>query len=149
MLENDVDDRISEIERLKEIQKNKVTSVEPESGEKLEASTEAPSETLDEQKSAESEDKTEETEEEESKTETTEEENSKTESSEPPVEETDEFDDDDFGDFEEASASIESFKEPDDPFPETPTKAADFGFAKFAESPRLTPQTSFEGPVSF
>jgi hypothetical protein len=58
-------------------------------------------------------------------------------------------DDDDFGDFEEATVSTElQVKEPEDPFPETPTSInKNFGFAKFEDSPRLTPQRSFENPT--
>ena len=63
----------------------------------------------------------------------------------------DDFDDDDFGDFEEATVSSHPhpIQEPEDPFPETPTKEVNFGFAKFEESPKLTPQISFEAPVRF
>lgn len=57
--------------------------------------------------------------------------------------------DDEFGDFEEATVSATTpVKEPDDPFPETPTKNINFGFAKFEDSSKLTPQRSFESPVS-
>jgi hypothetical protein len=60
-----------------------------------------------------------------------------------------EIDDDDFGDFEEATVSNAApIIEPEDPFPETPTSSTNenFGFAKFEDSPKLTPQRSFESP---
>ena len=65
-----------------------------------------------------------------------------------------EFDDDDFGDFEEASFSAAppkpttSIEEPDDPFPQSPRTDNQFGFAKFDGKP-LKPQSSFESFVSF
>uniref|UniRef100_A0AC34FG05 Aftiphilin n=1 Tax=Panagrolaimus sp. ES5 TaxID=591445 RepID=A0AC34FG05_9BILA len=85
----------------------------------------------------------------ESGTETAEEISEKKEEDEIQQADIEEEDDDEFGDFEEASASVTTpVKEPDDPFPETPTKNVNFGFAKFEDSPKLTPQRSFESPVS-
>jgi hypothetical protein len=64
------------------------------------------------------------------------------------IQQIEEEDDDEFGDFEEATTAVvsatTSIQEPDDPFPETPTKNISFGFAKFEDSPKLTPQRSFE-----
>lgn len=65
------------------------------------------------------------------------------------------FDDDEFGDFEEASFSAapaavrpsQSIEEPEDPFPESPRKQTEFGFAKF-DGKELKPQNSFDLSVS-
>uniref|UniRef100_A0AC34Q2V2 Aftiphilin clathrin-binding box domain-containing protein n=1 Tax=Panagrolaimus sp. JU765 TaxID=591449 RepID=A0AC34Q2V2_9BILA len=58
------------------------------------------------------------------------------------------FDDDDFGDFEEAAPvkATYSIEEPDDPFPESPKKLPEFGFANFAETPPPK-HTSFDFSV--
>ncbi|KAE9553602.1 hypothetical protein FO519_003197 [Halicephalobus sp. NKZ332] len=67
--------------------------------------------------------------------------------------EVDEFEDDEFGDFEEASVSAAplkptmSIEEPDDPFPQSPRTENQFGFAKFDEK-ILKSQSSFESFIS-